>query len=98
MKLTIIGYKNVKIDAFTQPIYVDVEPANYALQIARALKTTEDTKLLKDYSSLVMYHLGTFDDETGKVENPVDGVNEICRICDVAKGRLVELNGKDKTC
>ena len=96
MILTIIGYKNVKIDAFTQPVYVDVDAANYAIQIARALKTTEDLKLLKDYSSLVMYHLGTFDDETGVLENPVDGVSEICRICDVAKGRMVELNGKEK--
>lgn len=97
MKLTIIGYKNVKIDAFTQPVYVDVDPANYALQIARALKTTEDVKLLKDYSSLVMYHLGTFDDETGKVENPVDGVTEICNIMQVARGRLIEIDGKNKS-
>lgn len=94
MKLEIICYKNVKINAFTNPIYVDITPQNYAIQVARALKTSEDVKLLGSYTNLEMYYLGTFDDESGVLVPSEPDM--LCNIKEVARCRLKELeeNGK----
>lgn len=95
MILTIIGYKNKKINAFTNPVYIDVDVKNYATQIGRALKTTEDLILLKNYQNLEMYCLGEFDDETGVISNN-DKLEFIVDISKVAIARLKELEHGNK--
>lgn len=69
MILNIIMFKNVKINAFTNPNYTDVEPDKAAKGLERALIANfgSDPQLVKSYENLDMYYLGSFDDETGKI-------------------------------
>lgn len=61
-------FKNLKIGAFTNPNYTDVEPEKAAKGLERAIIANfeSDAKLVKSYENLDMYFIGTFDDETGK--------------------------------
>lgn len=65
MKLHVLIFRNTKIGCFTQPQFSDVEPEKAAIQLGRSLKLCEDVATLKKYEPLEMYHIGTFDDETG---------------------------------
>ena len=38
MILNVVCFKNVDIDAFTQPQFIDIEPAKAAVQLSRALQ------------------------------------------------------------
>lgn len=69
MLLNIIVFKNVKINAFTNPNYTDVEPEKAAKGLERAIIANfeSDAKLVKSYENLDMYYIGTFDDETGVI-------------------------------
>lgn len=71
MILNIILFKNVKINAFTNPNFTDLEPEKAAKGLERALIANfdEDKKLVKSYENLDMYFIGTFDDETGEIYN-----------------------------
>lgn len=71
MILNIIMFKNLKIGAFTNPNFTDLEPEKAAKGLERALIANfdEDIKLVKSYENLDMYFVGTFDDETGIISN-----------------------------
>lgn len=66
MILNIIAFKNEKIEAFTNPHYIDVEPEKAAVQLARSMKVEPDKAT--PYQNLTMWFLGTFDDETGSFD------------------------------
>lgn len=65
MILTVIIFKNKKAECFTTPQFVDVEPENAAVQLARSLMVNEDEDVDKRYRYLDMYTIGSFNDETG---------------------------------
>ena len=65
MKLNIIIFKNKKIDAFTQPQFIDIEPEKAALELSRSLTLNEKKEIDDNYKNLDMYVIGIFDDETG---------------------------------
>ena len=74
MKLNVIMFKNLKINAFTTPNFTDLEPEVAAKQLERSLVINQnDEKLISPYRSLDMYFMATFDDETG-IYKPVDPV------------------------
>lgn len=71
MKLNIIMFMNVVIGAFTTPNFTDVEPDKAAKGLERAIIANfknDKARLVKSYENLEMYFIGTFDDETGKIE------------------------------
>lgn len=63
MILNIVCFKNMKVDAFTQPQFIDIEPDKAATQLARSMKL--DPEKATPYQNLTMWFLGTFDDESG---------------------------------
>lgn len=63
MILNIVAFKNMKIDAFTTPQFIDIEPAKAATQLARSMKL--DAEKATPYQNLTMWLLGNFDDESG---------------------------------
>lgn len=65
MILNVVCFKNVDIDAFTQPQFIDIEPAKAAVQLSRALQLDHEGKNDKQYLPLQMWSIGTFDDSTG---------------------------------
>ena len=65
MRLNWIQFRNRKIGAFTTPQFIDQEPEIAAMQLSRALQMDEKGEHDKVYKDLVMFHCGTFDDETG---------------------------------
>lgn len=75
MELYIIMFKNLAINAFTNPNFTDVEPKKAAEGLKRALIANYDSdqKLVKSYENLEMFSVGTFNDETGVItqEAPV---------------------------
>lgn len=69
MILNIIVFKNVKIGAFTTPNFIDLEPEKAAVQLQRAITLNAyKPEYVNQYKNLEMFFLGTFDDETGKVQ------------------------------
>ena len=67
MKLYWVMFRNRKIGAFTTPQFIDQEPEVAALQLSRALQMDEKGEHDKTYQDLVMFHLGSFDDEAGQL-------------------------------
>lgn len=69
MKLEILIFKNVELGCFTTPQFDDHDAEVVAVQLARSIKanlkgnTAEKVAHLK---GLELYHLGDFNDETGK--------------------------------
>lgn len=71
MELFIIIFKDKELGCFTQPQFTDVEPDKAAKQLHRSLLSSAregKTENYLKYKTLDMYTLGTFDDETGKVD------------------------------
>lgn len=69
MKLNVIIFKNLKINAFTTPNFTDVDPEIAATQLQRAITMNfENKQYIDPYKNLDMYTIGVFDDETGKLE------------------------------
>ena len=69
MILEICVFKNHELGCFTTPNFVDVEPEKAAIQLARTIKAgiaKKDPKAY-DYRFLELLHIGSFDDETGKI-------------------------------
>ena len=65
MILNVVCFKNVDIDAFTQPQFIDIEPSKAAIQLSRALQLDHEGKNDKQYLPLQMWSIGQFDDSTG---------------------------------
>lgn len=69
MELNVICFKNVKINAFTTPNFTDIDPEIAAIQLERSLIINSDkAEVLAPYKNLDMYHIGYFDDISGKFE------------------------------
>lgn len=69
MKLNVLIFKNIKIDAFTTPNFSDLDPEVAAVQLQRALVLNQNKKEYIDpYRNLDMYCIGSFDDVSGKFE------------------------------
>lgn len=69
MKLHMLMFRNVLIQTFTTPQFVDIEPENAAIQLQRSLVLSfgkEPEKVLS-YDSLILYHVADFDDQTGVI-------------------------------
>lgn len=67
MMLYIVSYYNKKINAFTTPQYIDIEPGKAAIQLKRSILNIKEAEVQKIsvYKDLDFYYLGQFDDETG---------------------------------
>ena len=66
MRIHIIMFKNVKINAYTTPNFIDIEPEVAAEQLKRSIIiNADDDKLLAPYENLDMYWVGDFDDIEG---------------------------------
>lgn len=64
MILNVICFKNMVVDAFTAPQYIDIEPVKAAVQLARSMKVAPDKAT--QFQNLTMWNFGEFDDESGK--------------------------------
>lgn len=67
MILDVLVYRNKKMKCFTNPIYTQDKLENLELNIIRSLIAGGPSAKEK-LKNLAMYHLGTFDDETGKYD------------------------------
>lgn len=68
MKLHIICFKNVLINAFTTPNFTDLDPEVAAKQLERSIVLNQDKQeQIRPYRGLDMYHIADFDDETGVI-------------------------------
>lgn len=66
MRLNILMFKNVKINAYTTPNFVDIDPEKAAEQLKRSIIINADNeKLLEPYVNLDMYYVAQFDDIEG---------------------------------
>lgn len=65
MILNVVCFKNTDINAFTQPQFIDIEPAKAAVQLSRALQLDHEGQHDKQYLPLQMWSIGQFDDSTG---------------------------------
>lgn len=68
MKLNILMFYNKKIECFTQPVFDDHEVDVSAQQLSRSLTIEKDVEKVNPYKNLKLYHLGKFDDQTGKID------------------------------
>lgn len=68
MKLNILLFKNLSLDCFTTPQFVDLTPEKAAEQLRRSIiLNKEDLQKVIPYRNLVLYDFGEFDDVTGKI-------------------------------
>lgn len=65
MILNVYAYYDLKVKAFTTPLYDSNEPKNVCESIGRSIQAG-----VKDfpYKDLSLYHLGTYDDKTGIIK------------------------------
>ena len=68
MKLNVFIFQNVILNCFTTPTFDDHDPEVAAIQLKRSLIVEKDITKVDPYKNLRMYHLGTFDDDTGKLD------------------------------
>lgn len=69
MILNIIVFFNKRIECFTTPNFDDHSPKDAAVQLERSLKLNLDKEdIIRSYKFLDMYHFGTFEDSTGKID------------------------------
>lgn len=100
MKLNILIHKNMKINCFTQPIFIDIEPEKVAIQESRSLLTCDKGETILPYKNLKLYYVGLFDDETGEIvtvdENGDSLLRELLDCRKIVKQRLKELGWTEK--
>lgn len=68
MKLNILIFKNTVLGCYTTPQFDDHDVEIVAVQLARSIKanlTESKEDKVVHLKGLELYHLGTFDDETG---------------------------------
>lgn len=68
MKLNILFFYNKKIECYTQPIFDDHDVNVASEQLSRSLVIEKDVAKVIPYKNLKLYHLGVFDDQTGKID------------------------------
>lgn len=68
MKLNVFIFFNTVLNCYTTPTFDDHEPQVAATQLKRSIIYEKDTAKVVPYKNLKMYQLGTFDDETGKLD------------------------------
>lgn len=94
MELNILIFKNIKIDAFTTPQFIDIEPEKAAVQLGRSIRL--EPKKAEPYKNLELYHLGTFDDETGIITQLLEPVKILD--CAAIYKEVVDNVSLDETC
>ena len=68
MKLNVFIFFNTVLKCYTTPTFDDHEPEVAATQLKRSIIFEKDTTKVAPYKNLKMYQLGTFDDDTGKID------------------------------
>jgi len=85
-------FRNRKIGAFTTPQFIDIQPEVAAVQLSRSLQINDKPDIDKTYQDLVMFHMGSFDDETGELI-PLDEPKQLLVCGDVIVARKEIANG-----
>lgn len=67
MILDIYAFRNKKLKAYANPFFSQDKKENLESNMFRSLVVGGPDMVAK-YKSLVLYHFGTFDDETGKYD------------------------------
>lgn len=93
MKLFMLMHFNKKINCFSQPIFIDIEPEKVAIQEARTLKVSDIDKIIP-YKNLDLYYIGDFDDETGDII-PLKKKKFLLDAGEIVEARLEEKGVKD---
>ena len=100
MILNIMMHKNMKINCFTQPMFIDVEPEKVAIQESRSLAICNEGEKILPYKNLKLFFVGVFDDETGIIttvdENGDSLLREVLDCRKLVKNRLKELGWTEK--
>ena len=65
MKKYVYCYYDKVQEAFTQPLFQDLDPVQMSQGLSRAIKKGFKLDQLTQFNGLVLYHLGDFDDSTG---------------------------------
>lgn len=65
MILDVIAFRNKMMKSYTNPIFTQDKLENLEVNMSRSLILGGKETIAK-YKNLVLYHFGTFDDETGK--------------------------------
>ena len=70
MRTYITMFRNVELECFTTPQFIDIEPEKAAEQLARSIKMAakDNPKQLLNYRHLKLCYFGEFDDTTGKMD------------------------------
>lgn len=69
MILNVLMFKNLSLDCFTTPQFVDIEPEKAGEQLKRSIiLNKEDTAKIAPYRNLALFNFGTFDDVSGKIK------------------------------
>lgn len=64
MKKYIYCYYDKVQEAFTQPLFQDLDPVQMSQGLARAIKKGFKLEQLSQFAGMVLYHLGDFDDSS----------------------------------
>ena len=67
MILDVLAFKNKKLKCFTNPFYSQEKLEYIETNMARSIMLGGESMVTK-YKNLVLYHFGTFDDQTGKYD------------------------------
>lgn len=66
MILSVLAFRNKKMQCFTNPFYSQEKLENMETNFGRAM--VQDRSLVAKYKNLALYNFGTFDDKTGLYE------------------------------
>lgn len=92
MKLNVLIFKNLLIDAFTQPIFDDHATKDAAEQLRRSLIVEKDITKVNPYKNLQLFCIGSFDDHTGIIESHEPELLLDCS--EIVKGRADYVESK----
>lgn len=100
MILNILIHKNKKLNCFTQPLFIDVDPEKVAIQESRSLAIADKGETILPYKHLELYFVGLFNDETGEIilkdENGDSLLRDLLDCTPVVNRRLKELGWTKK--
>lgn len=67
MILEVFAFRNKRMKSYTNPWFSQDKIENMEVNMSRSL-ILGGPDMVKKYKNLVLYHFGTFDDETGKYD------------------------------
>ena len=98
MILNILMHYNKKINCYTQPIFIDIEPEKVAIQESRSIQVCHDVEKIRPYENLKLVYIGVFDDSTGEIrltdENGDELKRDLLDCSKIVKNRIKELTPK----